>query len=246
MRAHGARYILAVDVGSQDETDFTNYGDSLSGWWLLWQKWTSAFRSTAVKVPNLPDIQSRLAYVSCVRQLEEVKNSGYCHYIRPPIDKYKTLQFGSFDEIKDVGYNHGKTYFDGMMKGGGGILQIGGNWGVQSGGGQGGSGGDHHPHHQMVQRTGSSGSLVGGKEQTKRHFQQGTGRMGRPVSGSYNFTDLAQLVVQVRRGPQFLGDEDDEDDYSEYEEDIPEGYQSEHSLEYIHQGNVSGEVSGRN
>lgn len=100
MRAHGARYILAVDVGSQDETDFTNYGDSLSGWWLLWQRWTSHFRSTAVKVPNLPDIQSRLAYVSCVRQLEEVRNSDYCHYIRPPIDKYKTLQFGSFDEVK--------------------------------------------------------------------------------------------------------------------------------------------------
>lgn len=29
-----------------------------------------------------------------------VKNSSYCEYIRPPIDKYKTLQFGSFDEIK--------------------------------------------------------------------------------------------------------------------------------------------------
>jgi len=100
MRAHGARYILAVDVGSQDETDFTNYGDSLSGWWLLWQRWTSHFRTTTVKVPNLPDIQTRLAYVSCVRQLEEVRNSDYCTYIRPPIDRYKTLQFGSFDEIK--------------------------------------------------------------------------------------------------------------------------------------------------
>jgi lysophospholipid hydrolase len=53
-----------------------------------------------------------------VKQLEEVRNSDYCHYVRPPIDKYKTLQFGSFDEIKDVGYNHGKTYFDGMLKGG--------------------------------------------------------------------------------------------------------------------------------
>jgi len=102
MRNRGARYILAVDVGSQDDTDLTNYGDSLSGWWLLWQKWTSAFRSNVVKVPNLPDIQSRLAYVSCVRQLEEVRNKEYCHYVRPPIDKFKTLQFGSFDEIKVI------------------------------------------------------------------------------------------------------------------------------------------------
>ena len=33
-------------------------------------------------------IQSRLAYVSCVSKLEEVKNAGYAHYMRPPIDRY--------------------------------------------------------------------------------------------------------------------------------------------------------------
>lgn len=68
MRAFGARHILAIDVGSQDDMDLTNYGDDLSGWWLLWKRWNPFV--TPVKVPNLPDIQSRLAYVSCVRQLE--------------------------------------------------------------------------------------------------------------------------------------------------------------------------------
>ena len=47
----------------------------------------------------MAEIQSRLAYVSCVRQLEMVKDSDFCEYIRPPIDKYGTLQFGAFDEI---------------------------------------------------------------------------------------------------------------------------------------------------
>ncbi|XP_058809810.1 neuropathy target esterase sws isoform X2 [Phymastichus coffea] len=116
MLRQGAHHILAIDVGSQDDTDLTNYGDSLSGWWLLWKRWNPF--ATPVKVPNLPDIQSRLAYVSCVRQLEEVKNSDYCEYIRPPIDRYKTLQFANFDDIKDVGYNHGKTYFEGQSKAG--------------------------------------------------------------------------------------------------------------------------------
>ncbi|XP_012146470.2 patatin like phospholipase domain containing sws isoform X6 [Megachile rotundata] len=116
MLRQGAHHILAIDVGSQDDTDLTNYGDSLSGWWLLWKRWNPF--ATPVKVPNLPDIQSRLAYVSCVRQLEEVKNSDYCEYVRPPIDKYKTLQFTNFDEIKDVGYQHGKTYFEGQSKAG--------------------------------------------------------------------------------------------------------------------------------
>ena len=51
------------------------------------------------QVPDMTEIQSRLAYVSCVRQLEVVKNSDWCEYIRPPIDKYGTLQFGAYDEI---------------------------------------------------------------------------------------------------------------------------------------------------
>ena len=59
----------------------------------------------------MAEIQSRLAYVSCVRQLEMVKSSEFCEYIRPPIDKYATLQFGSFDEIYEVGYHHGKALF---------------------------------------------------------------------------------------------------------------------------------------
>ena len=67
-----------------------------------------------LKIPSLPEIQSRLAYVSCVRQLDEVKRSDYCTYIRPPIDRYKTLQFGSYNDILEVGYIHGKTLFSAM------------------------------------------------------------------------------------------------------------------------------------
>ncbi|XP_059619061.1 neuropathy target esterase sws isoform X2 [Phlebotomus argentipes] len=116
LRAQGAAHIIAIDVGSQDETNLTDYGDYLSGWWLIYKKFNPF--TTPVKVPNLPDIQSRLAYVSCVRQLEEVKSSDYCEYIRPPIDQYKTLAFGQFDHIKDVGYAHGKEVFEKMTKSG--------------------------------------------------------------------------------------------------------------------------------
>lgn len=68
MRNLGAKHVLAIDVGSQDDMDFTNYGDSLSGFWLMWKRFNPF--TASVKVPNLEDIQSRLAYVSCVRQLE--------------------------------------------------------------------------------------------------------------------------------------------------------------------------------
>ena len=39
MQQQGANFIFAVDVGSQDDFNLTNYGDELSGWWLLWNKW---------------------------------------------------------------------------------------------------------------------------------------------------------------------------------------------------------------
>ncbi len=50
MKAMGCKTIFAVDVGSQDETNLTNYGDSLSGWWLLWKRWNPW--ATPVKVTS--------------------------------------------------------------------------------------------------------------------------------------------------------------------------------------------------
>ncbi|KRX22648.1 Neuropathy target esterase sws [Trichinella nelsoni] len=110
MRSLGVRTVIAVDVGALTETEFTNYGDSLSGWWALWKKYNPW--ASPVRVMSMAEIQSRLAYVSCVRQLEEVKKAPYCHYVRPPIDKYQTFDFNLFDEIFNVGYWHGKTLLE--------------------------------------------------------------------------------------------------------------------------------------
>uniref|UniRef100_A0A8C5DSU0 lysophospholipase n=1 Tax=Gouania willdenowi TaxID=441366 RepID=A0A8C5DSU0_GOUWI len=115
-RSMGAKVVIAIDVGSRDETNLTNYGDSLSGWWLLWKRLNPL--AEKVKVLNMAEIQTRLAYVCCVRQLESVKSNDYCEYIRPPIDRYRTLEFGKFDEIAEVGYQHGKTLFDVWVRNG--------------------------------------------------------------------------------------------------------------------------------
>lgn len=34
----GAKTVIAIDVGSASETDLYNYGDHLSGFWILWQR----------------------------------------------------------------------------------------------------------------------------------------------------------------------------------------------------------------
>jgi lysophospholipid hydrolase len=43
-----------------------------------------------------------------VKQLEEVKNMERCIYVRPPVSKYGTLEFGKFEEIYETGYRHGQ------------------------------------------------------------------------------------------------------------------------------------------
>ena len=59
MAAQGCKYILAVDVTTLDDRDLTNYGDSLSGWWLLWNK-INVFAAKPIKIPTQADIQLRV------------------------------------------------------------------------------------------------------------------------------------------------------------------------------------------
>lgn len=92
--------VIAVDVGSADDRAPMDYGDQLSGWWLLWNYLTrKPFRA-----PSIADIQSRLAYVSCVKQLDKVKKMPGCLYLQPPVGNYETLAFGRYREIMQVGY----------------------------------------------------------------------------------------------------------------------------------------------
>ncbi|XP_046440138.1 neuropathy target esterase sws-like isoform X1 [Daphnia pulex] len=205
MRSRGAKHILAIDVGSQDDTDLTNYGDCLSGWWLLWKKWNPF--ASPVKVPNLPDIQSRLAYVSCVRQLEEVKKSDYCEYIRPPIDKYKTLQFGSFHEIKDVGYNHGKTYFIGLQKAG--LLGTYTKPGV------------HYRESKKSSPT-TYPSANSCYPYNQRYGTNDTQHRSQGRRGPQTFTDLAEMVAKVRGPVNRIPDDETSESGSDLEYDNDE------------------------
>ncbi|OON17733.1 hypothetical protein X801_06424 [Opisthorchis viverrini] len=45
MSAFGAKTIFAVDVGATVDTDFSNYGDHLSGWRLLYNRFFGTNKS---------------------------------------------------------------------------------------------------------------------------------------------------------------------------------------------------------
>ncbi|EYC02786.1 hypothetical protein Y032_0098g3120 [Ancylostoma ceylanicum] len=132
MRSMGAKCVIAVDVGASEETNLYNYGDSLSGTWVLMKRlnpWAEP-----VRILNMEEIQTRLAYVSCVRQLEIVKKAPYCSYFRPAIEPFKTLEFNKFEEIlvgicfeqinlqsdiicgfQTIGYEYGKGKIEELM-----------------------------------------------------------------------------------------------------------------------------------
>jgi lysophospholipid hydrolase len=108
MKSLGADVIFAVDVGSLYDTTPHQFGDSLSGFWSIFNRWNPF--SSYPNPPTLSEIQSRLAYVSSVDALERAKNMPGCYYVRPPIDPFGTLSFGQFDEIYRVGYECGKEF----------------------------------------------------------------------------------------------------------------------------------------
>lgn len=112
MKRRGANIIIACDVGSPDDHTPMNYGDSLSGWWVLLNK-LNPF-AIHPNVPTMADIQMRLAYVVSVNALDRAKES--CLYLRPPIEGYATLDFAKFDEIYKVGCDYGSKMVEELQK----------------------------------------------------------------------------------------------------------------------------------
>lgn len=108
MKRRGAKYIIAVDVGSVDDRSPMNYGDTLSGFWVIFNRWNPF--SKHPDVPNMMDIQSRLAYVASVNALEIAKRTPGVFYLRPPIENFGTLDFGKFQEIYNVGLEYAENF----------------------------------------------------------------------------------------------------------------------------------------
>ncbi|CAD6191793.1 unnamed protein product [Caenorhabditis auriculariae] len=113
MRSLGARVVIAVDVGVTDKNLGTNYGVSLNGFWVLFKKIFPL--GEPIKVLNMSEIQNRLAFVCCEKQLEEIKKAPYCHYFRPPIESFDPSDFSQFNVAADIGYAYAITRLKDLM-----------------------------------------------------------------------------------------------------------------------------------
>ncbi|KJE96763.1 patatin-like phospholipase domain-containing protein 7 [Capsaspora owczarzaki ATCC 30864] len=116
MQALGAQNIIAVHVGTVDDTNYYNYGDALSGWWLLWRK-INPF-AKPVHVPSMSDISQRICYIRSDLNLELTKELYCSLYLRPPVNHYPLLAFGRYAEISAVGYEYAASLFKSWMASG--------------------------------------------------------------------------------------------------------------------------------
>ncbi|CED84317.1 patatin-domain-containing protein [Phaffia rhodozyma] len=109
MTAKGASKIFAIDVGGVDDPSPRNYGDSVSGFFVLLNRYNPF--SDARLIPTLTEVTSRLTYVSSVKSLEEAKNTPGILYLAMPVQQYETLGgFGKFNEILDIGRKAAREY----------------------------------------------------------------------------------------------------------------------------------------
>lgn len=106
----GACKVIAVDVSyEEDFRGYYHFGDSLSGWSVLFSRWNPF--ATKLKVPEISDIHNRLSYISCHKHKEKICASDYCYHVRPPVQHYKTLAFDRFNELESIGRNHAMAVF---------------------------------------------------------------------------------------------------------------------------------------
>merc|ERR1712130_733138 len=135
--------------------------------------------------------------------------------------KYGTLQFDAFDEIRDIGFYHGRTYFAGLRKAG----QL---WFTNVG-----------------ERRRHSSSL-----ESLHRMPTEVGHYGSTAGSYARFTDLAEMVCRVRGAtPDRLADTDNdgwgEMDSDPDSEDIisdPDDYMEEDESGFLSQPSTREEV----
>ena len=107
-----AHTIIAVDVEDKDLSGFdgmahlarrSDYGLSVSGWWLLFNKFFGK-----VKVPDFRQMLIFLACLSHSRQLRAAAEKKIIDlYIRPPIEGIELLHYHRFEDVVKGGYEAG-------------------------------------------------------------------------------------------------------------------------------------------
>ena len=114
LQSSGISDIIVVDVGGIDDTSPRNYGDSVSGWWILLNRLNPFYRRAVL---SMTEVSGRLAYVSSFKTLEDVKNTPGVLYTAMPVQNFETLGgFKQFKEVFEVGLEAGREQLKGWKE----------------------------------------------------------------------------------------------------------------------------------
>ncbi|MED5330012.1 MAG: cyclic nucleotide-binding and patatin-like phospholipase domain-containing protein [Planctomycetota bacterium] len=107
--------VIAIDVSPiVDMGENTPYGDSLSGWDIMFSKINPL--KEEIKIPSLPTIMQRSAEIGGVLQLKGIVDKLTDLYISMPVEHFDILGFRAADKIVQVGYNEAQRRIIPWMK----------------------------------------------------------------------------------------------------------------------------------
>lgn len=100
--------VIAVDVSSPlDLQENSPYGESLSGWNVLWNR-LSPFGSE-LKLPGIFSIMTRSAELASVRAQQQIVSAGLADlYLRPPVSHFGSMDLQAVREIAEAGLGYTK------------------------------------------------------------------------------------------------------------------------------------------
>jgi len=100
--------VIAVDVSSPlDLQENSPYGESLSGWDVLWKR-LSPFGSR-MELPGIFSIMTRSAELASVRAQQQIVSAGLADlYLRPPVSHFGAMDLQAVREIAEAGLGYTK------------------------------------------------------------------------------------------------------------------------------------------
>lgn len=111
------KVLMAVDVENKDGDIFsldrvTNYGEYLSGWWLIAMRLWHTLNPFAKKtyVPRFSEIITSLTFINHNRNIRNFIDSQLMDiYVRPELGNTKLLDYHKMEQIWKLGYRYAKN-----------------------------------------------------------------------------------------------------------------------------------------
>ncbi|MCK4764127.1 MAG: patatin-like phospholipase family protein [Candidatus Aminicenantes bacterium] len=108
--------VIGIDVSPPvDLGENTSYGDSLSGWRILWKKLNPFAKP--IRMPGIGTILQRAGEISSIAHHKDVIESKTDFYLSMPVEEYGLLDFKSASKIIAAGYEHAKKEIDKFLGG---------------------------------------------------------------------------------------------------------------------------------